>query len=94
MVTDSRGQGRIYEWKGKRVAVIGNGSSGIQCVANMHSQASRLVNYVAKPYLSGRELSFRMTKDGGNFAYTEEERAQFKNDPKKFFEFPKELETV
>jgi cation diffusion facilitator CzcD-associated flavoprotein CzcO len=81
-----------YDWKDKRVAVIGNGASGIQCVAAMHAQVSRLVNYVRSPTWITPNINAEMTKTGDNFAYTLEEQEQFKNDPKEFFEFRKEVE--
>lgn len=81
-----------YDWHNKRVAVIGNGSSGIQCVASMHSKVSKLVNYVRSPTWIAPNFCFDMTKDGSDFAYTQEEREKFKNDPKAFFEFRKALE--
>ncbi|OQD89436.1 hypothetical protein PENANT_c002G04512 [Penicillium antarcticum] len=81
-----------YEWKNKRVAIIGNGASGIQCVAAMHSKVSRLVNYVRNPTWITPNINAEMTKTGNNFAYTPEEQEKFKNDPKAFFEFRKEVE--
>lgn len=74
------------------MAVIGNGASGIQCVAAMHAQVSRLVNYVRSPTWITPNINAEMTKTGDNFAYTLEEQEQFKNDPKEFFEFRKEVE--
>jgi cation diffusion facilitator CzcD-associated flavoprotein CzcO len=74
------------------VAIIGNGASGIQCVSAMHSEVSKLVNYVRSPTWITPNINAEMTKNGDNFAYTTEEQARFKNDPKAFFEFRKELE--
>lgn len=81
-----------YDWSNKRVAVIGNGSSGIQCVANMQPKVSKLVNYVRRPTWIAPNFCFDMARDGANFNYTPEEREKFKNDPKAFFEFRKTLE--
>ncbi|CAG8017036.1 unnamed protein product [Penicillium salamii] len=81
-----------YDWKGKRVAVIGNGSAGIQVVTTMHPDTSKLVNYVRNPTWLTPNVNAEMTPDGSNFAYTPEERERFRNDPKAFFELRKELE--
>ncbi|CAG7918819.1 unnamed protein product [Penicillium olsonii] len=82
-----------YDWKGKRVAVIGNGSAGTQVVATMHSETSKLVNYVRSPTWLTPNINGEMTRDGSNFAYTPEEQERFRNDPKAFFDLRKELET-
>ncbi|GAB1195159.1 hypothetical protein APSETT444_004413 [Aspergillus pseudonomiae] len=81
-----------YEWKNKRVAVIGNGSSGVQCVAAMHSQVAKMVNYVRNPTWIASNFSGQLTRDGRNFAYTEEEKKRFRDDPVAFFKMRKELE--
>ena len=36
-----------YNWEGKRVAVLGNGNSGIQVVSSMQPKVARLVNFVS-----------------------------------------------
>lgn len=83
-----------YDWNDKRVAVIGNGASGIQCVSTMHHKSRKLVNYVRNPTWVADNFAFHMTKDGRNFAYSEEEREKFRTDPKAFFNFRKELENA
>ncbi|OOF99175.1 hypothetical protein ASPCADRAFT_504654 [Aspergillus carbonarius ITEM 5010] len=81
-----------YDWKNKRVAVIGNGASGIQTVTAMHSTSSKLVKYVRSPCWISPNFSGELTKEGNNSAFTEEEKRQFRDDPKAFFEFRKKLE--
>ncbi|KAL2007466.1 hypothetical protein VTN00DRAFT_8904 [Thermoascus crustaceus] len=81
-----------YDWTNKRVAVIGNGSSGIQCVSAMHSKVSKLVNYVRNPTWISINYCADKTKDGHNFAYTEEEKRRFREDPKAHFALRKDLE--
>lgn len=58
----------------------------------MHSETSRLVNYVRGPTWLTPNINGEMTRDGSNFAYTPEEKARFRNDPKAYFEYRKELE--
>lgn len=74
------------------MAVIGNGSAGIQIVAAMYPETSKLVNYVRSPTWLTPNINAEMTRDGSNFAYSPEEREKFRNDPKAFFEMRKELE--
>lgn len=81
-----------YDWENKRVAVIGNGSSGIQCVAKMHSKVSKLVNYVRSPTWIAPNFCSDMTKDGSNFDYSEKEREKFKNEEQAFYDFRKAME--
>ncbi|KAF2768777.1 putative flavo protein [Teratosphaeria nubilosa] len=81
-----------YGWEGKRVAVIGNGSSGIQTVAAMAPKTARLVNFVRNPTWISVNFLAQHTKNGGNFEYTEDDKKKFKDDPKAFLEYRKELE--
>lgn len=59
----------------------------------MHAKVSKLVNYVRNPTWVSVNFCAELTKDGGNFAYTEEERKSFKEDPKALFEVRRALET-
>lgn len=58
----------------------------------MHSQVSKMVNYVRNPTWIASNFSGHLTRDGRNFAYTEEEKKKFREDPAAFFEMRKELE--
>jgi cation diffusion facilitator CzcD-associated flavoprotein CzcO len=72
--------------------VIGNGASGIQTVAAMAHKVSKLVNYVRNPTWISVNLLADHTKDGHNFAYSEDERNKFREDQHAFFEYRKSLE--
>jgi hypothetical protein len=58
----------------------------------MADKTARLVNYVRNPTWISVNFLGDHTKDGGNFAYTEEEKKQFAEDPKSFLEYRKKLE--
>ena len=58
----------------------------------MHSQASKLVNYVRNPTWVAENFIFQMYEGGGNRPYSKEEREAFRKDPKMFYEFRKRLE--
>ncbi|CAG8086286.1 unnamed protein product, partial [Penicillium nalgiovense] len=81
-----------YDWSNKRVAVIGNGSSGIQCVAAMQPKVAQLVNFVRNPTWISVNFCADKTQDGGNFSYTEEEKTHFAEDTKAHFRYRRELE--
>ncbi|KAH8804478.1 hypothetical protein F5884DRAFT_734835 [Xylogone sp. PMI_703] len=81
-----------YKWEGKKVAVIGNGSTGIQIVAAMQPKVSKLTTYIRGPSWISINFCADKAKDGKNFAYTEEEKQKFRDDPKSLFALCKELE--
>lgn len=81
-----------YDWEGKKVAVIGNGSSGIQIVPAMQPKVSKLVTYVRNPTWISINFCADKTVDGKNFKYTEEEKRKFREDPHAHFKHRKELE--
>lgn len=81
-----------YDWEGKRVAVIGNGSSGIQAVAAMAPKTTRLVNYVRNPTWVSINFLAQHAKDGHNFAYSEQDKQKFRENPEAFLEYRKALE--
>ncbi len=86
------GRDNNYEWEGKRVAVIGNGSSGLQIVAAMQPKVSKIVNYCRGPTWISVNFCADKAKDGKNFKYTEEEKMAFREDPKLLYTLRKELE--
>lgn len=48
----------------------------------MQPKVSKLVNYVRNPTWISMNFCADKTKDGGNFAYTEEERRRFRGGSK------------
>ncbi|KAH8888551.1 FAD/NAD(P)-binding domain-containing protein [Thozetella sp. PMI_491] len=79
-----------FDVAGKKVAVIGNGASGLQLVANLQKQVERLDHYVRNrtwiaTSWAGDERTF------GPQPYTEEQKKSFEN-PDAYLAFRKELE--
>ncbi|QKX63467.1 uncharacterized protein TRUGW13939_10637 [Talaromyces rugulosus] len=64
-------------WDGKRVAVIGNGSSAIQLLSQMQKSASQITTYLRSPTWISSNHTAHFAKDGRNFPYTEEEKREF-----------------
>ncbi|KAJ5825235.1 hypothetical protein N7474_002373 [Penicillium riverlandense] len=85
---------KTYDWTGKKVAVIGNGSSAIQIVPALQPKAAKIVNFVRHPTWVSVNLCPDITKDGmgTDFEYSEEERAKFRHDPAAFLEYRKRIE--
>ncbi|CZR63758.1 related to monooxigenase [Phialocephala subalpina] len=81
-----------YNWEGKKVAVIGNGSSGLQVVPAMEPKVAKLTNYVRGPTWISINFCADKARDGKNFEYSEGEKKQFREDPKTHFALRKELE--
>jgi len=80
-----------FDPTGKRVAVIGNGASGIQLVAHLQSSVARLDHYARnKTWIAaawaGDERTF------GPQPYTEEQKTLWKENPEAYLAFRKDLE--
>ncbi|KAI9874579.1 MAG: hypothetical protein M1830_009589, partial [Pleopsidium flavum] len=64
-----------YDFAGKRIAVIGNGSSAIQIVPELAKVASRLTNVVRSPTWISAPFAEELSKaPGTNPKYTDEEK--------------------
>ena len=85
---------KTYDWSDKKIAVIGNGSSGVQIVPALQPKAARIVNYIRHPTWVSVNLCPDVTKDGmgTNFEYSEEEKAKFRDDPQAFLEYRKRVD--
>ncbi|GAA5820474.1 hypothetical protein JCM11251_005640 [Rhodosporidiobolus azoricus] len=82
---------------GKRVAVIGSGSSSIQIVPSLQKHAAHVDNYVrgatwiATPFASTELL--KRQPDANNYEFTEEEKKHFAEDPEDYLRFRKTMES-
>ena len=85
---------KSYDWAGKKIAVIGNGSSGIQIVPTLQPKAAKMVNYIRHPTWISTNLCPDITRDkmGTNFEYSEEEKTLFKANPGAFLAERKRIE--
>lgn len=80
------------DWTGKRVAVIGNGASALQIVPQMQPAAAKIVNYVRNPTWVAANFAAELTPEGKNFAYSEAQKARFRDDADAFYEMRHEME--
>lgn len=80
------------EWEGKKVAVIGNKSSGLQLVAHMQPKVKKLVNYVRQPTFIAPNFIGEMAPNNANFEFPEEQKKQWRDSPKEFYNYRQTLE--
>ncbi|OQV08322.1 hypothetical protein CLAIMM_12618 [Cladophialophora immunda] len=74
-------------WKGKKVAVIGNGSSAVQVVPAMQPHCKEMKVYCRTPAWFTPHLYGH-----GNFYYTDKQRQEFRQTPEKMIEHMKSIE--
>jgi cation diffusion facilitator CzcD-associated flavoprotein CzcO len=77
---------------GKRVGVIGNGSSAIQIVPQIQKTAKKVVNYIRSSTWISSNYAAQYAKDGKNFEYTEEQKKEFRENPEVLFKMRQNIE--
>lgn len=80
--------------EGKSVGVIGSGSSAVQIVPNILPKVKLLTQFVRSRFWITAGFAQKFAgKNGTNFTYTEEQREIFRNDPKKYLTYRKNIES-
>lgn len=83
-----------YDLKGKRVGVIGAGSSAAQVVPNIQPLVSELHSFVKSPTWITAGFAQRFAgPDGGNFEYSEKQKELLRGNPKAYLEYRKMIES-
>ncbi len=83
-----------YDLKGRRVAVVGSGSSGVQCIAAVQKQVSELYTWVRSPIWVTAGFAQKFAgKDGANFYYSDEQKQWLQENPDKYLEYRKVIES-
>ncbi|EXJ67978.1 uncharacterized protein A1O5_08592 [Cladophialophora psammophila CBS 110553] len=80
-----------YDYTGKTVAVIGNGSSAIQIVPSLQPIVKHMTTFIRSATWISPNFAAEHTRDGGNFQYSEEELKEFE-DPDKLLAYRKKIE--
>lgn len=80
------------DWTGKRVAVIGNGSSAIQVLPHVQKTAAHVTNFIRSPTWVTANFAGEFAKDGRNFTYSEEEKNRLREHPEELLKMRKEIE--
>lgn len=78
--------------KNKRVAVIGNGSSGIQIVAAIQKEVSNLTVYMRNPTWITASLGSKYVPEDGKTTFTEEQKAFWAKNPEEYLKYRKAIE--
>ncbi|POR31118.1 Putative sterigmatocystin biosynthesis monooxygenase stcW [Tolypocladium paradoxum] len=80
--------------EGKRVAVIGGGSSAVQIVPNIQPVVGSMKCFIrSESWVTAGFGQQFAGKAGANFAYNKEQREIFRNDPKKYLAYRKKIES-
>ncbi|KAL4886057.1 putative flavin-binding monooxygenase [Aspergillus karnatakaensis] len=87
-----------FSWENKSVAIIGNGSSGIQLVPAMLEKSTRIDHYVRgktwiSPPLGTAAIEEMGLNEKNKFFFTPEQISRFKADPEGYLRFRKDLES-
>lgn len=89
---DYQGWAKNTSFAGKRVAVIGNGSSAIQIVPELGKVASHLTNIVRSPtWISAPFIEDLSGSPGTNPKYTEEQKEAFRRNPQDHLKYRHDL---
>lgn len=91
-ITHSANWDHDFDYSGKRIAVIGNGSSGIQIVPQLAKlPGTDVTNFIRGPtwiyYRVPPSRHLGREVDDPNPEYTDEERARWRNDPAELREY-------
>ncbi|KAF7190309.1 putative sterigmatocystin biosynthesis monooxygenase stcW [Pseudocercospora fuligena] len=80
--------------KGKRVAVVGNGSSGIQLVTSIQKEVSHLYTWIRSPtWITPGFAQKWAGKNGENFRYSESQKQSMRERPEEYLKYRKNVET-
>ncbi|BFZ61121.1 hypothetical protein YB2330_002179 [Saitoella coloradoensis] len=78
---------------GKRVAVIGNGSSAVQLVPSIQPRVQTLSHFFRTPcWITAGYAPQHAGPDGANFQYSAEQKAKFRGNPAEYLKYRKEIE--
>lgn len=81
-----------YDLKGKRVALIGAGSSAVQILPNIYADVSKVYTWVRTPiWIAAAFAQGFAGENGGNFIYSEAQQDLF-NEPDRYLRYSKMIE--
>ena len=82
-----------YDFTGKNVALIGNGSTGIQILPQIQKVAGKLTTFIRhSTWISANFLNDFAGPDGKNYEYTDEQRKRWKENPDEYYQYRSKLE--
>jgi cation diffusion facilitator CzcD-associated flavoprotein CzcO len=80
------------DWSGKRIGLIGNGSSAIQILPQVQPTASHVVNYIRSATWISLNFHQKYAPEGTNLIFTEEQKQRFHDHPEELTEYRKAIE--
>lgn len=81
------------DWRGKRVAVLGCGSSGVQIVAAIQPEAAHLTTFIRTPtFITAGFAQSKAGPGGSNFNFSDEQKKKFREDPEAYLQYRKDIE--
>ncbi|KZO91462.1 FAD/NAD(P)-binding domain-containing protein [Calocera viscosa TUFC12733] len=89
---------RSFDYSDKRVALVGCGSSGVQCLPGLQDKAAHVDAYfrsafwVSDPLLGRVAEHFGWNTRNPQYTFTEEEKAKFAQDPTYYLKIRREIE--
>ncbi|KAL5393431.1 hypothetical protein DPSP01_000251 [Paraphaeosphaeria sporulosa] len=81
-----------WDYSGKKVAVVGNGSSAIQIMPEVARSAARVVNFIRSPTWITPGLGSALIGGEVNRVYSEEEKRRFREEPGELNRHRKEIQ--
>ncbi|OBT62114.1 hypothetical protein VE03_08988 [Pseudogymnoascus sp. 23342-1-I1] len=79
--------------KGKTVAVLGCGSSGVQTVPTILPDVKELITFIRTPtWITAGFAQSKAGPNGSNFNFTDEQKQEFRTDPEAYLQYRKEVE--
>ncbi|KAH0835350.1 putative sterigmatocystin biosynthesis monooxygenase stcW [Fonsecaea pedrosoi] len=81
------------DWRGKKVAVLGCGSSGVQIVPAIQPDVEQLITFIRTPtWITAGFAQSKAGPNGENFKFTPERKEEFKLQPESYLAYRKEVE--
>lgn len=83
---------KTFDWSGKRIAIIGNGSSAIQILPQIVATAAHVANFVRRPTYITPGLGSSIIGGQTQYQYTPEEKQRFRDDPEELKQYRKRIQ--
>lgn len=83
---------KAFDWSGKRIAVIGNGSSAIQIMPKVVDSASHAINFIRRPTYITPGLGSAIIGGQTQYYYSEEEKRRFRENPDELKQYRKMIQ--
>ncbi|KAH8703712.1 cyclohexanone monooxygenase [Talaromyces proteolyticus] len=84
---------KSYDLTGKKVAVVGGGSSAVQIIPSIQPKVKHLVAFLRSPVWITSGFASKYAGPGGsNFKYSSEQMKKFENDPEGYTQYCRDIE--